>query len=252
MLSSDRDRLSPPHLLARVPVYYGRPVEGAYRDDVLKQLTGFSTAEALGVSGPAFAIGGRTQLFGRRGRRSVTVLHGWGLNFEGRGTDDFRRFVSGGRLRADDAARELSRRVFLWASAAAALAGPGSRARLRLPAIGFGAFLSALPDRAAVPLLRVAFVDALCFAAAALRQQVTLDLQDRGGVFAGESEALVAGGVLYASGSGSDLFADPGDEADEEGNLVVPAPAWAGGGAGTRERLVLLNAWDDRRGAPGA
>lgn len=253
VLAADAPTLRPEHLLARLPVYYGRPVLAMYDDAALKQLTGYSTAEALRVSGPVFAIGGRSPVFGRPGS-FLTVLHGWGLNFESKATDDYRRFVRDGRLAEPEAGKEISRRVWLWASAAASLAGSGNggglspRARLCLPAIGFGAFLSALPNPAAAePFLRLAFTRALAFAASALGQTLSIELRDHSGVFSAESALLAAAGVAHSVGAPlGDLFRDPGGAVDAEGNVLVRSIA-SGEGENGLERLVLLNAWDDRR-----
>lgn len=236
VLAADRDELRPEHLLARVPVFYGRPVRSMYDDEALKGLTGCTTAEAMASSsGPVYAIGGRTPVLGRPGHH-LHALHGWGLNFEGNTTRDYLRYVKDGRLIAADVKHEVRRRVWLWASAAFDFADANHRARWCLPAIGFGAFLSALPSRSVnEPVLRRAFVDALSHAALSLRPRLTIELRDRGGTFLSEAEALRSSGVVYSHGDEGDLFRDPGKAVDAAGNILVES-----------ERLVLMNAWDDR------
>lgn len=147
-------------LYYRYPVYYGRPMEEAYRSSQVGKLLSYNPATQVdpervaqlvyGILGPVEVKG-----WGRPG--SVYVLHSWGLNFETRETQDYLDYMAS---REGSAAASISQRMtqFFQVILGSIVYLKGivhsSKVLIRLPPVGLGLFLSALSSSQQAKVLK--------------------------------------------------------------------------------------------------
>jgi hypothetical protein len=129
----------------RVPVFFGKPINNLYDENILNKMFGYSTEKAMLVKRDnPFCIAGTVRILNDSPSfwGCISVVHGWALNFENKITDDYTRFVKDNNMKFAECKTELRARAFLWIRSALELHPDGCT--LRMPAVGLGAFLTAV------------------------------------------------------------------------------------------------------------
>lgn len=226
-------------LAVRIPVYFGAPQGRLYNEWALQRHLGYSTADALRMADGdpgrvRLAIAG--PLHHVPGHRLVWCVHAYAPNLEGRNTRDYRALTddAGALLRLPYKLRcaHLMRNVRACVHEALRRSAGYERARVFMPAIGLGAFLSQLSvDDAATAMTLCAHAVAEEWAMAnyvGVYLHLCLHNAQARAAFA-ELPLEQLGITLHGPGGAGNLF-NKLDEHAEDG-LTLP---------------IVINAWDDR------
>lgn len=242
----NKDEVDWRHVMWRVPVYYGQALRGSYDDRVLKQLQDANTDEALKVKRTgAFVIAGHVNL-AKTPEYTVLAVHGWGLDFETRDTDDSKTYTSRGHINKDAARIELSRRVRLWIQAALSKAADfgSQRIHFRMPAVGLGQFLSELHNNDDKLFVAMTLLKALETEATTSHGRVFVEICDRDDVIF--TKLKVPRDYIQSDHvsivPGANLFDERGIELHPESpHLAISRLI---NGERVSRTLTLMNAWD--------
>ena len=210
VFTHNKDKVSVKHIMNRLPVYYGRPMTSMYNGTFVEP-----------EQGDVYCIGGMAKVL--QGGY-ITIIHGYGLNFETNTTDDYKKFVNPTDYTLDEPAvsAEMFNRMTLWLGAVNYMFPDG--AHLRMPIIGLGAFMSALGSTAQLQLCE-AWKRQLVLAASRY-PEITVEVCDFGHQFHSIRFPIV-------HSPGGDLFRRTVTKDFSDNYVIGDKP------------LVLLNAWDN-------
>ena len=210
VFTHDKEKTSVKHVMNRIPVYYGKPMTSMYNGTFTEPEQG----AVYCIAGPAKVLQGGY----------VTIVHGYGINFESKTTSDYKTFVTAsGELDLDAVTDELYNRMTLWLGTVDHMF-PYSGAHMRMPIIGLGAFASALDVNVQRELSEI-WCEELSIAASKY-PNITVEVCDFGCQLGEMSPPIV-----YSRGG--DLFKCTHQKDGDDNYIVGNKP------------LVLLNAWDN-------
>lgn len=143
------------HLRSRIPVYYGKVMYENFDRDYTSGLMGIENFEAelqipgaYVICGPVVGEYKGAERYSHAAERYAYVAHTWHANFESHNTSDYKLYHSSGRF---DLARYQKRclDMFTAIDRAAMVASEQTKkkARILLPRIGLGAYVSAVDAR---------------------------------------------------------------------------------------------------------
>eukprot|EP00386_Alphamonas_edax_P005460 GDKI01017604.1.p1 GENE.GDKI01017604.1~~GDKI01017604.1.p1 ORF type:complete len:410 (-),score=96.81 GDKI01017604.1:203-1360(-) len=161
-------------MVYRYPIYYGGHVSGSLSESAdIKEVLGYEPVKEKMPpieGGVRYAYGGwaRVNKKGWEGKDDgIAVVHVWGVNLESKGTHDFKTYVDPHthRLKTDTYKAVTKTTLHMACKAAVQSAARVGNTQgvvcVRLPLIGLGAFLSALPNRADVNSAYAAFFQSI-------------------------------------------------------------------------------------------
>lgn len=130
----------------RYPNYMGKPLEGLYHEEKLKEIHGYTTKDVTdrmdnGYNG-RFAICGPVLI--KWSGILCYVAHVWGVNFESDRTEDFKSFDSKEKDEAVQMYKQRCDEMYKSILTCAKHVGESFTTNIHMPCIGQGAFLSSI------------------------------------------------------------------------------------------------------------